>query len=209
MIRVWGTINGYTVSPNLYQSIITVPDCVNGQLPFWANGYRIEYVDDCEEPKNFDIRHAVPVYGGLICSWGLLPLAEWLESNLTEPLTLPSISSSTTENIYIVVDLSAWLADPRIPQDNYVISDGECADLPGYLIGTTPIVFNQNADPTENPFQTTTFTGTVDLAGSSGYDIPEEIPTLSEWGMIVLALLLLTGGTVAVIRRRKAVAASE
>jgi hypothetical protein len=31
-----------------------------------------------------------------------------------------------------------------------------------------------------------------------------EIPTLSEWGMIVLALLLLAIGTVAVVRRRKA-----
>jgi len=33
----------------------------------------------------------------------------------------------------------------------------------------------------------------------------ESIPTLSEWGMIVLALLILSIGTVAVIRRRKVV----
>ena len=31
----------------------------------------------------------------------------------------------------------------------------------------------------------------------------EEVPTLSEWGMIVLGLLLLASGTVAVVRRRK------
>jgi hypothetical protein len=31
------------------------------------------------------------------------------------------------------------------------------------------------------------------------------IPTLSEWGMIILALLLLAAGTVAVVRRRKAI----
>ena len=30
---------------------------------------------------------------------------------------------------------------------------------------------------------------------------PATVPTLSEWGMIILALLLLAGGTVAVIRR--------
>ncbi len=30
----------------------------------------------------------------------------------------------------------------------------------------------------------------------------QEIPTLSEWGMIILALLLIAAGTVAVIRRR-------
>jgi F0F1-type ATP synthase assembly protein I len=37
----------------------------------------------------------------------------------------------------------------------------------------------------------------------------EPIPTLSEWGMIVLALLILSVGTVAVIRRRKALTVAE
>lgn len=35
----------------------------------------------------------------------------------------------------------------------------------------------------------------------------QDIPTLSEWGMIILGLLLLTAGTVAVVRRRKAASA--
>ncbi|UCE67455.1 MAG: IPTL-CTERM sorting domain-containing protein [Candidatus Zixiibacteriota bacterium] len=35
--------------------------------------------------------------------------------------------------------------------------------------------------------------------------IPEPIPTLNEWGMLILGLLLLAAGTVAVIRRRKMV----
>ena len=35
----------------------------------------------------------------------------------------------------------------------------------------------------------------------------EDIPTLNEWGMLILALLLLAAGTVAVVRRRKAAAA--
>lgn len=34
--------------------------------------------------------------------------------------------------------------------------------------------------------------------------ISEDIPTLSEWGMIILALLLLAAGTIAVVRRRRA-----
>lgn len=38
--------------------------------------------------------------------------------------------------------------------------------------------------------------------------IPPLVPTLSEWGMIILSLLLLTTGTIAVIRRRN-IAASE
>jgi hypothetical protein len=31
-----------------------------------------------------------------------------------------------------------------------------------------------------------------------------EVPTLSEWGMLIMGLLLLTIATVAVVRRRKA-----
>lgn len=44
-----------------------------------------------------------------------------------------------------------------------------------------------------------------DFTDGSNYLImaeSEEIPTLSEWGMIILGLLLLAGGTVALIRRR-------
>ncbi len=38
---------------------------------------------------------------------------------------------------------------------------------------------------------------------------PDDIPTLSEWGMIILALLLLVVGTIAVIRSRKTAPASD
>ena len=37
----------------------------------------------------------------------------------------------------------------------------------------------------------------------------EDIPTLSEWGMIILTLLLLAFATVAVVRRRKAITAAD
>jgi hypothetical protein len=47
-----------------------------------------------------------------------------------------------------------------------------------------------------------TTTATVRLKQGSG-EIPQDIPTLSEWGMMILALLLLAMGTVAVVWRRK------
>ncbi|UCC79706.1 MAG: IPTL-CTERM sorting domain-containing protein [Candidatus Zixiibacteriota bacterium] len=37
----------------------------------------------------------------------------------------------------------------------------------------------------------------------------EDIPTLNEWGMLILALLLLAAGTIAVVRRRKTVPAEN
>jgi parallel beta-helix repeat protein len=50
--------------------------------------------------------------------------------------------------------------------------------------------------------------GGVDI-GAFGVDCGEEIPTLSEWGMLIMGLLLLALGTVAVIRRRKEAFANE
>ena len=37
-------------------------------------------------------------------------------------------------------------------------------------------------------------------------DIELPIPTISEWGFVAMALLLLTGGTVAILRRRQVAA---
>ena len=65
------------------------------------------------------------------------------------------------QNVHVVVNLEEWLADPRPLQDTYDIIDGECDDLPGYLIGTTPITFDSLAGPEENPFGTTPLTGTL------------------------------------------------
>ncbi len=50
--------------------------------------------------------------------------------------------------------------------------------------------------------------GTIADMGALYYNQgSQEIPTLSEWGMIILGLLLLAFGTVAIIRERRAVAA--
>ena len=44
--------------------------------------------------------------------------------------------------------------------------------------------------------------GTIaDMGALYYHQFPEEIPTLSEWGMIILGLLLLATGTIAIIRR--------
>ncbi len=42
------------------------------------------------------------------------------------------------------------------------------------------------------------------VPGTITYIDPADVPTLNEWGMIILALLILATGTVAVIRRREA-----
>ena len=46
----------------------------------------------------------------------------------------------------------------------------------------------------------------MDLAFVITGEEQADIPTLNEWGMIILALLLLAAGTIAVVRRRRTVA---
>jgi hypothetical protein len=46
--------------------------------------------------------------------------------------------------------------------------------------------------------------GGVDI-GAFGVGCGESIPTLSEWGMLVMGLLLLAISTAAVVRRKKAI----
>jgi len=48
----------------------------------------------------------------------------------------------------------------------------------------------------------------VDI-GAFGVGCGEDIPTLSEWGMVILALLLLAAGTIAVIRRGRFVTVNQ
>lgn len=42
-----------------------------------------------------------------------------------------------------------------------------------------------------------------------GGQLPQEIPTLSQWGYLVLALLMVAGGTIAVVRRDRVVETAE
>jgi hypothetical protein len=44
----------------------------------------------------------------------------------------------------------------------------------------------------------------LDLAFCITSEPEADVPTLNEWGMIILVLLLLTAGTITVVRRRRA-----
>ena len=60
--------------------------------------------------------------------------------------------------------------------------------------------------PTENPYQNYN-AGDYDVFVSKFGPEGGAIPTLSEWGLVILGLLLLATGTIAVIRRRNVVTA--
>ncbi len=91
-----------------------------------------------------------------------------------------------------------------------------CDDIPDIPIGPSAVDLIpglqaipcvQCAEPAVN--HSIPITSLVEPAGCAQHDIwpphdvVEAIPTLSEWGMIILGLMLLTAGTIAIVRRRK------
>ena len=203
-LTVWGTINCQVTDPPLFdRGYVVVCNHYAGFLHPKYNDYLTKFEWDASCGNVDWEKTTLPWYDG--SKWRLLPLADWIETTLppgTE-IVLPCIgdSTGTIQEVYVVVDLAAWYADPRALQDTYTVVDGESPDLPGYLIGTTPIVFDSLASPAGSPFSTTLLTGELYLDGDITFD-PTIIPTLSHWGLIVLAVLVL-GTAVFLIRRKR------
>lgn len=153
---------------------------------------------------NYDeIKFVKPTYDDGTEEWVLEHINPWIDANVGEGgSTAPDIGDGTgdIQFVFTVVDLSQW--DDRPLEEEYVIVDGECPDLPGYLIGTTPITFNPSAGPDDNPFETTPLTGTLPRTGEVTFYPVGVIPTVSEWGLLIFALLAAAVGTVMFGRRR-------
>jgi hypothetical protein len=169
----WGTINCVPQGEALFNHYIYKHMSYRGAIPHWANDFLLEFRWD-RSCGNIDfLKFAVPSYSyanpngpsGLLSRWTLAPLAQWLQYHLAQPLVLVGVGDSTgsIQHAYVLVNPAEWLADPRPTQETYEIFGGRCNELPGYLIGTTPFVFDSLAGPNENPFSTTPLTGTLFL----------------------------------------------
>ena len=135
-----------------------------GSIPDWANDYLIIFEWDWWCGNVDSLKVARPVWDYNLLRWILPPLRLWLAQNLpAEGTLLPGIGDELGEaqQIHTMINIEHWLADPRPPQNLYVVINGECDDLPGYLIGTTPIVFDSLAPESGYPFSTTPYTGVL------------------------------------------------
>ena len=207
-VTVHGTINCTAVEPALFDGDVSYCNTISGWVPPWCNDYRLvtwweNYI--CQNKDTFKV--AVPYWSG--GSWYLENLYNWLRSYLPVggfSTACPTIgdSTGTYQYIYVVVRLDQWLANPQPLQDEYTITNGTCAQLPGFLVGTTPIVFTPSQP---QPFTTTPFTGTLWRDGDVRFGNPAPNPALTDWGVIALVLALAGIAVVFVLRRRARVAA--
>ena len=154
-LTVEATINCVPIEPPILTGYVLACHEYTGDVWPQANDLRTIFEWDWICGNKDTTKYAVPYWD--IDKWELEPLADWLDAQ-PDPLVLPVIGDSTgiTQIINVVIDLSVWAADPRTLLDTYVVVDGECDDLPGYLIGTTPIVFTPDS---ASAFSTTPYTG--------------------------------------------------
>lgn len=161
-LKVYGTHDCVRQDPPLFNGYAKNCDTYQGYIPKKINNKEInDVIFDFDWDwwcNNEDhIKFVSPKWEGSQEKWVLTSIPSWIEANIDEEFLLPSIGDATGEiqNIYVIVNLDEYLANPVPPMDEYEIVDGECEDLPGYLIGTTPITFNPYAGPNEDPFSTT------------------------------------------------------
>ena len=117
--------------------------------------------------RNHDhIKIALPSHDPGSGQWVLKELPPWIDVQVDIPPII-SVGDPTgkIQRVYIVVDLNKYSGAPVPPPDEYVINNGTCDELPGYLIGTTPIQFNPLGPAAEGPFETTRLNGTLSRDG--------------------------------------------
>lgn len=117
----------------------------------------------------------------------------------------------------ITVDEHWLYSDPEfdvITSPGGVLADN-CGDAPSIPVGQSGVDFfpGLQADPCNNcidpptdyfmPITSLADPGCATLEIQPPQSVIESIPTLSEWGMLIMGLLLLAIGTVTVVRKRK------
>jgi hypothetical protein len=102
-------------------------------------------------------------------TWVTPPFREWVDQNMDE-VRMPVLHApgtcgeGTGGELHVHVNLGTWDDRPALP--SYSVVNGTCPDLPGFLIGNTPIVFDPDAPEGVYPFSTADpYTGTLLVHG--------------------------------------------
>jgi hypothetical protein len=161
LLQVYGTHNCVRQVPPLFNDYAKFCDIYQGYVPKTIGGNEIndiifDFYWDFSCNNEDHIKFASPSWNDETGMWKLTSLDKWIEANVDTELLLTSVGDPTgaIQQIHAIVNLDEYQANPVPPMDTYEIINGECEDLPGYLIGVTPIVFDPLVGPYENPFFT-------------------------------------------------------
>ncbi len=147
---------------------------------------------------------AIPSYVWPLSQWTLEDLNTWVDDNVPDSMELVILQDSVPDiALYVLMDLGVSLANPPVFKESYIVTNGTCPDLPGYLIGTTEIVYDSLAPSSGYPLSTTPFSGEVKQHSKVTVRPGDPIPTLTEWGLIIFALLVMGCMAWVFVRQRR------
>lgn len=148
-MRIKLLFDGYIRSCETYEGF--VPEKVNDLT---VNDIMFDFYWDAPCKNVEHTKLVYPTYNENTGEWELVPIRYVFNHYIPDGLVIPFIGDPTGEiqEIYVVINLRDFLENPQPPQESYVITNGRCDSLPGYMISTTPIEFDPNAPPDEDPF---------------------------------------------------------
>ncbi len=130
------------------------------------NDLIFDFYWDYECGNHDHIKIALPNWNG--SNWELKELPPWIDAHVAgdiPPIISVGDPTGNIQRVYIVVDPNVWRENySGTVSDSYDIRNGTHPDLPGYLIGTTPIQFDP-LGPASGPFSTTPLNGTLSRDG--------------------------------------------
>ncbi|MBL1217653.1 MAG: hypothetical protein D8M59_09180 [Planctomycetes bacterium] len=152
-LRIYGTIDCQIQDPPLYDDWVYHCEPVTVEIPDWANDVLVKFDWDWWCQNQDDTKEASPNWNGT--QWELEIIQDWIDRNAPWPFDIPVIGDPTGQfrHIYDICDLPVWLDSGAEIYDEYFILDGTSPELPGYIVGLTPIQFDPTAD---YPFWTDT-----------------------------------------------------
>jgi hypothetical protein len=172
ILTVWATHDCNNIDPAIFAGWVLYGQQYSGGTPDTWSGQAVndmKFVWDCAGANpnchcpTVDSKLGSARHDDKKNRWVLEDLNEWIDDNVEWsriPL-LHNAGCTTFGDIYVVVDLPRWDNRAFVPGYAYSIVGGMSPELPGYLIGTTPIVFDPTAPGNVSPFSTTPFTGTL------------------------------------------------
>jgi len=169
-IRVWNTFFGFRVGDPIYEGWLPAGNTLTVSSSWWATDLSVAQ-DTPTGPAEHSIGAVQEKSEGV---YELAELNTWLGENFgfTPQLLADLAHTASGPPLFVAIDISEFLfSGAAVPPGTPVsVVTGEADDLPGYLIGTTPISF----DPNEGWVNPDPYTGTLEVIGEITIAAPGE-----------------------------------